>query len=117
MKTIRRSILLMLAACGSAEAGEDYFWDDLWAPYTERHDKMTGTSGNAQEVNGITHIITPWPPYVQDRRIPGDAVRMGAAVKCYQARHLPPECAPSPPLAASTSSGGSQSGNSGQAAR
>jgi hypothetical protein len=116
MKTIQLFILLMIAACGSAGAGDDYFWEDLWAPYTNRHDKATGTSGNAQEVNSITHIITPWPPYILDRRIPGDAARMGVAVNCYHARHLPPECAPTPPIV-SSSPGGSPSGNSGQGPR
>jgi hypothetical protein len=75
---------MMLAGCGSAGAGDDYFGEDLWGPYTNRHDKATPTSGNAHDANSVTQFITPWPPYVADRRIPGDGARMVGAIKRYR---------------------------------
>jgi hypothetical protein len=67
--------------CKNAMAGD---WEDIWAPYLERHDKATATSGNAQAINRNTHIITPWPYYVRNRRIPGNGARMVNKYELYQ---------------------------------
>jgi hypothetical protein len=62
-----------LLFCKCAKAGD---WEDIWAPYLERADKATSTSGNMQAINRNTHIITPWPYYVRNRRIPANGARM-----------------------------------------
>lgn len=83
---IRKAALLAAAClpfCGAAQAG-DYDWEDIFAPYRQRIDTATTSSGNAQNVNTVTHMITPWPPYVRNRRIPGNGARMVGAVKRYQ---------------------------------
>jgi hypothetical protein len=86
MEMIRKAVLLaaaMLPAIGAAQAG-DYDWEDIFAPYRQRIDTATTSSGNAQNVNAATHVITPWPPYVRNRRIPGNGARMVGAIKRYQ---------------------------------
>jgi hypothetical protein len=67
------AIIGTLLFCKYAKAGD---WEDIWAPYLERHDKATATSGNAQAINRNTHIITPWPYYVRNRNIPANGARM-----------------------------------------
>lgn len=86
MEKMKRGLFLVSLVAltfGDAQAG-DFDWDDIWAPYTQRTDKMTGTSGNASNVNAATHIRNPWPAYVHDRRIPGNAARMGGAIERYR---------------------------------
>jgi hypothetical protein len=134
METLRPAgfaIAAMLSLCGGAAAG-DYDWEDIWAPYTERVDRMTSNSGNAQEVNSATHTITPWPPRVRDRRIPGNGARMVGAIQRYRDPRSLSGGAPSGPIPssapptnatntdgtgapeASTDGGGGSSANSGQ---
>src|SRR5260221_14611889 len=60
-------------------------WDqDPAAQYLQRSDKITLSAGNAKEVNAATHVIDPWPPYVGNRRIPGNGERMVGAVERYR---------------------------------
>jgi hypothetical protein len=127
VKPLAVLIAAMIVATGTANAGDEYPWDDLWAPYSSRHDKATATSGNAQDVNSVTQIISPWPPGVADRHIPGDGGRMVGAVKRYRdPRGLGASTMPqltTPPTGgqssgnASTNGQASPSGNSGQAER
>lgn len=96
METIKRAGLLagaMLLGCGAVHAG-DYDWEDIFAPYRQRIDTATTSSGNAQNVNAATQIITPWPRNVLNRRIPGDGSSMVEAMKTYRAPH--PQAGPSP---------------------
>jgi hypothetical protein len=51
--------------------------------YVQRSETITMDGGNAKQVNAATHVITPWPRYVGDRRIAYDARRVGAAVTRY----------------------------------
>ena len=51
--------------------------------YFQRSDTQTMSAGNPKEVNAVTHTITPWPPYVGDRRLAYDARRVGSAVTRY----------------------------------
>ena len=51
--------------------------------YLQRSETITMDGGNAKQVNAATHVITPWPRYVGDRRIAYDARRVGAAVTRY----------------------------------
>src|SRR3974390_2662757 len=60
-------------------------WDqDPFAQYLKRSEKITLSAGNAKQVNAATHVIDPWPPYVGNRRIPGDGQRMAGAIQRYQ---------------------------------
>ncbi len=75
--------LLILMTCGGARAADDPFWDEL-ARYFQRIDTISVTSGDARNVNAVTHIIDPWPRYVRNRRIPGNGQRMVGAVTRYR---------------------------------
>jgi hypothetical protein len=75
--------LMILTAHGNARAGDDPFWDE-WARYFQRIDPISVTSGDARNVNAVTHIIDPWPPYARDRRIPANGRRMVGAINRYQ---------------------------------
>ena len=52
--------------------------------YVQRSDTLTLGAGNAKAINTVTHMINPWPPYVMDRRIPGNGERMVGAVERYR---------------------------------
>jgi hypothetical protein len=45
---------------------------------------VTASAGNAKSVNSAAHIIDPWPPYVANRRIPGNGARMVGAIERYK---------------------------------
>lgn len=65
-------------------------WDqDPFAQYIQRKDTVLFSSGNAKEVNAVTHIIDPWPRYVGNRRIPANGQRMFIAVERYRNQTLP----------------------------
>jgi len=94
--------------------------DDEFQHYIQRSDRMTTTSGDAKEVNAVTHIITPWPRGVSDRRIVADGPRMQRALERYRRGAPPPDPMPSvssPDAAFGTAGGGQQqNGNGGGAA-
>lgn len=75
--------LMILMGYGNARAGDDPFWDE-WSRYFQRIDPLSVTSGDAKNVNAVTHIIDPWPPYAGDRRIPANGRRMVGAINRYQ---------------------------------
>ena len=75
--------LVIAMGCGNAHAGDDPFWDE-WSRYFQRIDPLSVTSGDAKNVNAVTHIIDPWPPYARDRRIPANGRRMVGAINRYQ---------------------------------
>jgi hypothetical protein len=95
--------LMILTACGTARAQDgrlqcncfvlppsgyagvqdDPFWDEF-GHYFQRIDAMSVASGDARDVNAVTQIIDPWPPYARDRRIPANGQRMVGAVDRYQ---------------------------------
>jgi len=67
-------------ACSNASA-----WDqDFFGQYIQRSDTITLGAGNAKDANAATHVIDPWPPYVGNRRIPGNGERMSGAVERYR---------------------------------
>ena len=82
LKTAAFALALGLAAV-PAGAG-DVDWEDIFAPYRQRIDTATTSSGNAQDVNTVTQMITPWPPYVHNRRISTDGARMVGAIEQYR---------------------------------
>ena len=59
-----------------------YGHDEIDRSY-QRSGKITMSAGDAKETNAVTHTITPWPPYVGDRRLAYDARRVGSAVTRY----------------------------------
>ncbi|MEJ2226845.1 MAG: hypothetical protein P8Y67_01170 [Alphaproteobacteria bacterium] len=79
-KIMLLAIIGTLLFCKYAKAGD---WEDIWAPYLMRQDKATASSGDAQAINRNAHIITPWPYYVRNRRIPANAARMMKHYKVY----------------------------------
>ena len=120
METIKRAGLVavaMLLGCGAVHAG-DYDWEDIFAPYRQRIDTATTSSGNAHNVNAATQIITPWPRNVLNRRILGDGARMVGAVKRYREPNAQADTAPSRPQprpAPAPAAGGESSGGAGAA--
>ena len=82
-------------SCHGARAGDLLY--EFEEPYLQRIDGVTAGAGNAKDVNAITHIIDPWPPYVANRRIPANGERMTGAVDRYRRGRLqftPPPIAP-----------------------
>jgi hypothetical protein len=70
------------AAIGSSAA---LAWDqNPFEQYFQRSDTVTLGAGDAKETNTVTHVIDPWPPYVGNRRIPGNGERMSDAVSRYR---------------------------------
>ncbi len=86
METLIKAALaagMVMTAAGATRAG-DLDWDDIWAPYEQRIDSFTANSGNAQEVNSVTHMISPWPRGVRNRHIPGNGARAAGAIHRYE---------------------------------
>lgn len=94
-KTIILIVLTIFISCETAEADEP-FWDEL-ARYFQRIDTVTVASGDARNVNAVTHIIDPWPHYVGNRRIPANGQRMVSAIRRYR-NPTRPGFAPAPTL-------------------
>src|SRR5450631_4912187 len=74
---------LVLPPVGYAGVQDDPFWDEF-GRYFQRIDTNSLVSGDAREVNAVTQIIDPWPPYARDRRIPANGQRMVGAINRYQ---------------------------------
>lgn len=75
-------------------AAAGVFWIEAAkaSEYLQRTDTITMSAGNAKEVNSAIHTIDPWPPYVNNRRIPANGERMTGAIQRYQ---RPPQAPPS----------------------
>ena len=97
------AVIGTLLFCKYAEAGD---WGDIWTPYLERADKATSTSGNTQAINRNTHIITPWPYYVRNRRIPANGARMVGQYTRYRMGRSLDEDVPFPSDEDNSSKGG-----------
>ena len=71
--------------CGSLYVPKGYrLGPGSFNEYIQRSDTITFGAGEAKEVNSATHVIDPWPPYVGNRRIPGNGERMSDAVQRYR---------------------------------
>jgi hypothetical protein len=119
LKTAAFAIALGLAAVPAAAGDVD--WEDIFAPYRQRIDTATTSSGNAQDVNTVTQMITPWPPYVHNRRLSTDGARMVGAVERYRnplqsSGTMQPAKAPPPavPEMGGTPTNGAEGGGGGQ---
>jgi hypothetical protein len=97
--------LAILAGCGSARC-DDPFADELLR-YFERMDRITVQSGDARNVNAVTHMIDPWPRYVHNRHIPGIGRRAVGAVDRFYNR------VPTPSAGGSMGAGGGAQGGGG----
>jgi hypothetical protein len=114
-KLIRVSAGLMLLSAGGCMQStpvatvQVYNPVDSYQQYVQRSDKITLSSGNAQEVNTRIQEIDPWPRNVGNTRIAGDGERMANAVYRYRCNKNAP-----PPLdiGTSTSQGFTSSGTS-----
>ena len=73
--------LMLAAALGGCWSG---IYENPAAQYVARTDTVTLSAGNAKDVNAATHVIDPWPRYVNNRRISGNGERMVGAVQRYQ---------------------------------
>jgi len=73
--------LTLATALGGCWSG---IYENPAAQYVHRSDTVTLSAGNAKDVNAVVHVIDPWPPYVGNRRIPGNGERMVGAVNRYQ---------------------------------
>jgi hypothetical protein len=85
------SILAALVAGGCS----GLWGDDEFDRYAQRTDRITLSAGNAKEVNAATHMLTPWPPGVGDRRILADGARMQRAFERYRRGARPSDPLPS----------------------
>ena len=92
---MKRLTCVLLAAVGALLGGcyGPYGYDEF-ARYDERKETITPSAGDAKEVNARTHMETPWPVYVGDRRISVNGDRMARAVARYRVPP-PPSAAPS----------------------
>jgi hypothetical protein len=76
--------VLMLSASASCAGAGDQTFDDFFGEYFQRSDTLTLGAGNAKEANAVSHMLTPWPPHVRNRRIPASGARMTGAIQRYQ---------------------------------
>jgi hypothetical protein len=67
---------------------------DEFERYSQRVDQITMESGDAKEVNAITHMYHPWPPGVGERQFAADGRRMENALERYRRGVTPPDPLP-----------------------
>jgi|GraSoiStandDraft_16_1057320.scaffolds.fasta_scaffold500117_2 hypothetical protein len=116
MKTTR--IITIAVLLSSFAASGASAWDqDPFAMYVQRSWSITLGAGDAKAVNAATHVIDPWPPYVGDRRIPGNGERLSRAVTRYKQgsyrQPAPPLFSPYGALIGITGGGGAGGGAGG----
>ena len=80
-----RSVLMLGLAAFSLGGCYGLYGHDEMELYARRADVVTMSAGDAKEVNARTHMLTPWPGYVGDRRIPMSGARAAKAIECYEA--------------------------------
>jgi hypothetical protein len=76
--------LVMFGGCWWWWECNGLWGDDEFHRYVERTDRITMSSGDAKEVNAVTHMFTPWPRGVSDRRIDSDSTHMQHALERYR---------------------------------
>jgi hypothetical protein len=90
--------LLMFGGCWWWWECNGLWGDDEFQRYVERGDRITMSSGDAKEVNAVTHMYTPWPRGVSDRRIDTESEHMQRALNRYRRGAEPPDPMPTVPL-------------------
>lgn len=97
------TIALIMLGVLPVGACSGLYGDDELARYAQRSDKVTLSAGDAKSVNVMTHVLDPWPPGVNDRRIPASGDRMVRAIERYRrgpAQAVPANSGPAGPPAA-----------------
>ena len=89
--------LLMFGGCWWWWECNGLWGDDEFRRYVQRTDRITMSSGDAKEVNAVTHMYTPWPRGVSDRRIVTDGAHMEHALERYRRGAEPPDSMPNVP--------------------
>lgn len=74
---------LFLAVFAMPAMAQNY--DDL-----SRSDFISLSAGNAPRANIAIQTPTPWPPYLNDRRIPGYARHGVTVIEAFDKRYIPP---------------------------
>jgi hypothetical protein len=82
--------------------------DDPFTDYLQRSQNIAIGAGNAQAANEAIQTITPWPPYVGDRRIPRQGRQAVDAIE--QMYRVPDPFAQQGSGAAASGAGSSASG-------
>ena len=112
--------LMVLTAGGCAQYSSmpvtTYQWynpADAVQQYVQRADKVTLTTGNAQEVNTRIQEIDPWPRNVGNTHIAADGKRMADAVYRYGCNSPAPPAAPLGATTTNVTTGTSSGGTGG----
>jgi hypothetical protein len=79
---------------------------DEFERYFQRKDTVTFSAGDAKEVNARTHMLTPWPPGVGDRRIFTNGSRMARSIERYEGTQRQQNSGLSPGVVAGAVGGG-----------
>jgi hypothetical protein len=79
--------ILMLAMAAAPAVAQNY--DDL-----SRSDTISMTAGNAAQSNITIQTPTPWPPYVNNVRIPGNGERGVLTIEQLNLRYAAPQSSP-----------------------
>lgn len=87
------SAFAFTAAISAAVAG-DQTVEDFFGSYFHRTDTIAVGAGDAKDVNAVSEMLTPWPPYVRNRRIPANGARMTGAIRRYEDVRKLKEAAP-----------------------
>ena len=80
-------VVLMLGATAAPVMAQNY--DDL-----SRSDFISLSAGNAKRSNLAIQTPTPWPPYVNNVRIPGYGERGVLAIEQLNERYAPQQAVP-----------------------
>jgi len=54
--------------------------------YMDRKNTIAFSAGDAVQTNVVTHVIDPWPPYVQNTDIAFNGQRAQSAVEAYRCK-------------------------------
>jgi hypothetical protein len=86
--------ILMFGGCWWWSSCSGLWGNDEFQRYLQRTDTITLEGGDAKEVNAITHMYSPWPRGVMDRRIVTDSSHMQRALERYRRGATPPDPMP-----------------------
>ena len=96
LKSVGFGTLAFAAAASAALAGDQTF-EDFFGSYFHRNDTIALSAGDAKNVNAMSEMLDPWPPYVRNRSIPGNGSRMTGAIQRYEDVRKIKEAAPTLP--------------------
>ena len=83
IKLCTLSVLIFAVSASAALAGDQMF-QEFFGYYLHRTDTIAVGAGDAKDVNAVSEMITPWPPYVRNRSLPANGPRMTGSVQRYQ---------------------------------